>query len=74
MKANELIKGQIYKNITDLEMPIMFLNIEYKETELSNDYFVCRFKTVKTERNKNWHHGEILSRFHSIDGNNLITL
>ena len=74
MQATQLIKHQIYKNLSDLEMPIMFLGIEYKETENSNDYFICRFKTIKTEINKNWYHGEILLRFHSIDGNNLIKL
>jgi len=54
MKAQELEKYRIYTDVLDKKTPLMFLS--KKETShCGESYFECKFKPVKTTRNKNWY-------------------
>lgn len=50
MKATELKKGQIYTDIVDVKVPLMFTGKKTKQF----DSYICYFTPVKTEENKNW--------------------
>ena len=55
MKANELKKGKIYKDIADKRVPLMFTGKKVKRYDIGCEYFLCYFTTVKTNDNKNWY-------------------
>lgn len=51
MKAQDLKKGQIYNDIVDLSIPLMFTGKIKKQFDCITAYFT----PVKTEKNKNWY-------------------
>jgi hypothetical protein len=54
MKATELVKGKVYTNLLDREIPLMFTGKLKKANEYGYDFIFAKFIPVKTEKNKNW--------------------
>ncbi|MFM2203703.1 MAG: hypothetical protein RLZZ605_667 [Bacteroidota bacterium] len=53
MKLADLKQGEVYKNITDLDIPLKFTG---KTENVSKEVKIIRahFEPVKTSKNKNW--------------------
>ncbi|MFM2203699.1 MAG: hypothetical protein RLZZ605_663 [Bacteroidota bacterium] len=53
MKFTDLKQGNIYDNITDLAIPLMYTG-NFKDTSTDIKTIQCEFKPIKTDKNKNW--------------------
>jgi len=75
MKHQDLIKGEVYNNVLDKDIPLMFTG--KKETKNDLGYFstVAYFTPVKTEKNKNWYNSikTYTKGFDNESGNQYIT-
>ena len=54
MKSNELVKGEVYTNLLDRDIPLRFTGKSKKITEYGLDFIFAEFVPLKTEKNKNW--------------------
>jgi hypothetical protein len=75
MKSNELVVGEVYKDICDKDVPLLYEGKIVKGVNNGyNDYFdIVTFKTVKTDKNKNWDIPEFIEKsFNDEIGNSTI--
>ena len=75
MKSSELIIGQVYEDITDKNIPLLYEGkIEKNVNNGFNDYSdFATFKTVRNDKNKNWNFPDFIEkRFCEVNGNSTI--
>jgi len=75
MKHQNLIKGKIYKNILDINIPLMFTGKKTTKNDFGYLSTIAYFKPVKTEKNKNWYNSikTYTKNFDNENGNQYIT-
>lgn len=75
MKAQDLIKNEIYKNLLDIEIPLKFTGEIKKNNNFGITSYIAFFEPVETEKNKNWYNSikKISKRFDVENGNDYIT-
>jgi hypothetical protein len=76
MKHQNLIKGQIYKNILDIKIPLMFTGVKHVKNDLGYFSTIAEFTPVKTSTNKNWYNSIAVytKNFDNKTGNKYIRL
>jgi len=58
MEISELIKDQIYFDITDKKIPLRFTGKTEERNQYNSYCVIAYFKPVKTQINKNWYNSE----------------
>ena len=76
MKHQDLIKGQVYNNILDKDIPLMFTGKRTIKNDMGYFSTIAHFTPVKTEHNKNWFDSiKIYTKgFDNENGNRYITI
>ena len=75
MRHQDLIKGKVYNNILDKDIPLMFTGKKTEKNEMGHFSTLAYFTPVKTEKNKNWYNSvEVYNKnFDNENGNQYIT-
>ena len=76
MKHQELIKGYVYTDILDVNIPLMFTGKKETRVQFGCESIIAYFKPVRTEKNKHWYNlvNTITKSFDDDYGNSLITI
>jgi hypothetical protein len=75
MRHQDLTKGQIYNNILDKDIPLMFTGKKTTRNQMNHFDTIAHFTPVRTEKNKNWFDSikEYHKAFDNDNGNSYIT-
>ena len=69
MKAENLKKGNVYTNVIDVKIPLMFTG----KTKKYSDCIIAYFQPIKTDENKNWFCSKIITKRFDLEfGNSYI--
>ena len=55
MKHQDLVKGEIYNNVLDRDIPLMFTGEKTVKNDMGYISTIAYFTPVRTDRNKNWY-------------------
>jgi len=59
MRHQDLSKGEIYNNILDIDIPLMFTGEKSIKNDMGHLSTVAHFTPVRTEKNRNWYNNSI---------------